>query len=72
MPTAAAWSNAWRRSPPRAISLSRFRLLRPLVKETHDLLADFMPTAAGMAASGKPKRAVPKAKTAEKKAGKKV
>ncbi|MFF9017767.1 TetR/AcrR family transcriptional regulator [Streptomyces sp. NPDC014870] len=41
----------------RAISLSRFRLLRPLVRETHDLLADFMPTAAGMAASGKPKRA---------------
>ncbi|MGW0464232.1 TetR family transcriptional regulator [Streptomyces sp. NPDC003027] len=41
----------------RAISLSRFRLLRPLVRETHDLLADFMPTAAGMAASGKPQRA---------------
>ncbi|WOX22547.1 TetR/AcrR family transcriptional regulator [Streptomyces solicathayae] len=41
----------------RAISLSRFRILRPLVKETHDLLADFMPTAAGMAASGKPTRA---------------
>ncbi|MDH2391825.1 TetR family transcriptional regulator [Streptomyces sp. HNM0663] len=40
----------------RAISLSRFRVLRPLVKETHDLLQDFMPTAAGMAASGKPRR----------------
>ncbi|MER6994505.1 TetR family transcriptional regulator [Streptomyces sp. NPDC000410] len=40
----------------RAISLSRFRLLRPLVKETHELLRDFMPTAASMAASGKPKR----------------
>ncbi|MET9541148.1 TetR family transcriptional regulator [Streptomyces sp. NPDC006553] len=40
----------------RAISLSRFRILRPLVKETHELLADFMPTAAGMAASGKPKK----------------
>ncbi|MEU4080333.1 TetR family transcriptional regulator [Streptomyces venezuelae] len=45
----------------RAISLSRFRILRPLVKETHELLSDFMPTAAGMAASGKPKkRANPK------------
>ncbi|MFF9912121.1 TetR/AcrR family transcriptional regulator [Streptomyces sp. NPDC013457] len=43
----------------RAISLSRFRLLRPLVRETHDLLADFMPTAAGMAASGRPKRPKP-------------
>ncbi|MFG2330406.1 TetR/AcrR family transcriptional regulator [Streptomyces sp. NPDC048604] len=44
----------------RAISLSRFRILRPLVKETHDLLADFMPTAAGMAASGKPTRSARK------------
>ncbi|MEU6704299.1 TetR family transcriptional regulator [Streptomyces wuyuanensis] len=41
----------------RAISLSRFRILRPLVQETHELLRDFMPTAAGMAASGRPKRA---------------
>ncbi|MEU2259617.1 TetR family transcriptional regulator [Streptomyces sp. NPDC019645] len=40
----------------RAISLSRFRILRPLVQETHELLRDFMPTAAGMAASGKPER----------------
>ncbi|MFE3327680.1 TetR/AcrR family transcriptional regulator [Streptomyces sp. NPDC059176] len=40
----------------RAISLSRFRILRPLVAETHELLRDFMPTAAGMAASVKPKR----------------
>ncbi|GAA3374637.1 TetR family transcriptional regulator [Streptomyces sannanensis] len=37
----------------RAISLSRFRLLRPLVRETHDLLGDFMPTAASMAANGR-------------------
>ncbi|MFJ6404241.1 TetR/AcrR family transcriptional regulator [Streptomyces hydrogenans] len=44
----------------RAISLSRFRILRPLVKETHELLADFMPTAAGMAASGRPRRTAPK------------
>ncbi|MFE1273171.1 TetR/AcrR family transcriptional regulator [Streptomyces sp. NPDC058758] len=44
----------------RAISLSRFRVLRPLVKETHELLADFMPTAAGMAASGRPRRTAPK------------
>ncbi|MFI1466369.1 TetR family transcriptional regulator [Streptomyces wuyuanensis] len=41
----------------RAISLSRFRILRPLVQETHELLRDFMPTAAGMAASGQPERA---------------
>ncbi|MFI8961275.1 TetR family transcriptional regulator [Streptomyces sp. NPDC053493] len=41
----------------RAISLSRFRILRPLVTDVHDVLSDFMPTAAGMAASGKPKRA---------------
>ncbi|MFG3306457.1 TetR family transcriptional regulator [Streptomyces wuyuanensis] len=41
----------------RAISLSRFRILRPLVQETHELLRDFMPTAAGMAASGRPERA---------------
>ncbi|WJY52130.1 TetR family transcriptional regulator [Streptomyces chengbuensis] len=40
----------------RAISLSRFRVLRPLVQETHELLRDFMPTAAGMAASGRPER----------------
>ncbi|MER7818175.1 TetR family transcriptional regulator [Streptomyces sp. NPDC096153] len=40
----------------RAISLSRFRILRPLVQETHELLRDFMPTAAGMAASGRPER----------------
>ncbi|MDG9700759.1 TetR family transcriptional regulator [Streptomyces sp. DH37] len=42
----------------RAISLTRFRLLRPLVRETHELLSDFMPTAAGMAASG-PQRGKP-------------
>ncbi|MER8045009.1 TetR family transcriptional regulator [Streptomyces sp. NPDC094032] len=41
----------------RAIQLSRFRVLRPLVLEMHELLADMMPTAAGMAASGKPRRA---------------
>ncbi|MEU8764659.1 TetR family transcriptional regulator [Streptomyces sp. NPDC048659] len=40
----------------RAIQLSRFRILRPLVKETHELLSEMMPTAAGMAASGKPRR----------------
>ncbi|TLQ44158.1 TetR family transcriptional regulator [Streptomyces marianii] len=40
----------------RAVSLSRFRILRPLVQETHELLRDFMPTAAGMAASGMPGR----------------
>ncbi|MBN3929910.1 TetR family transcriptional regulator [Streptomyces verrucosisporus] len=42
----------------RAISLTRFRLLRPLVRETHELLSDFMPTAAGMAANG-PQREEP-------------
>ncbi|NBM18317.1 TetR family transcriptional regulator [Streptomyces sp. GC420] len=62
----------------RAIGLTRFRLLRPLVRETHDLLSDFMPTAAGMAASG-PQRAArtatqktparPPGKTARKRAG---
>ncbi|MFI8369209.1 TetR/AcrR family transcriptional regulator [Streptomyces sp. NPDC085466] len=49
----------------RAISLSRFRILRPLVKETHELLADFMPTAAGMAASGRPRRTAPKKDAAD-------
>ncbi|MFF4603044.1 TetR/AcrR family transcriptional regulator [Streptomyces sp. NPDC001339] len=41
----------------RAIALTRFRLLRPLVRELNELVGDFMPTAAGMAASGpKPAR----------------
>ncbi|MET9622416.1 TetR family transcriptional regulator [Streptomyces sp. NPDC006464] len=52
----------------RAIQLSRFRLLRPLVRETHDLLADFMPTAAGMAASGMPEPKSEKAPRASRKA----
>lgn len=49
----------------RAITLSRFRLMRPLVREVHELLSDFMPTAAGMAATG-PKRNAAKRPIGEK------
>jgi AcrR family transcriptional regulator len=41
----------------RAIALTRFRVLRPLVREVHDLLSDFIPTAAGMAVAGPAKKA---------------
>lgn len=41
-----------------ATPLTRFRLLRSPVREAHEPLSDFMPTAAGMAANG-PRREEP-------------
>ncbi|MEC4015953.1 TetR family transcriptional regulator [Streptomyces sp. H27-D2] len=40
----------------RAVSLSRFRVLRPLVREINDLLTEFLPTAAGAAGSAQARK----------------
>ncbi|MFV5993883.1 TetR family transcriptional regulator [Streptomyces sp. NPDC056231] len=40
----------------RAITLSRFRVLRPLVRQIHDVLADFLPGSANQPANGRPGR----------------